>query len=80
MDMMQLELQKIFGGLELDFNFFPWAQWSLVVDMMQLELQKNIWLELVDVTSKFFRWAQCAQWSLVMDMMQLELKKKIIWW
>ena len=60
--------------------FFPWAQWSLVVDMMQLELQKNIWLELVDVTSKFFRWAQCAQWSLVMDMMQLELKKKIIWW
>ena len=52
MDMMQLELQKIFGGLELDFNFFPWAQWSLVVDMIQLELQK--YLADSNLTSIFF--------------------------
>ena len=73
--------------LNLTSNTFEWAQWSLIMDIMQLELQKLFGgnrsthdglggvgaLDLKrDLTSKTFRW---AQWSLVMDLMQLELQE-----
>ena len=66
--------------VDLTSKTFGQAQWSLVVDMMQLELQTKSLVgtdrhmtDLVDLTSKTFGQ---AQWSLVMDMMQLELQKK----